>query len=79
MKKLFLFLIPFLFLFMACEEDEDTVPVQYCAQCVEVNTNYAADLFCSNQDAVNAYVLELTTWDPMYPDQDWYCETYINQ
>ena len=69
MKKLLLLCIPLMFLF-SCEEE--TV----CADCTEVNFGSIADTFCGTQSAVDDYVDIMTTYDPVYPNQDWVCSTY---
>ena len=71
MKQVLFFLCLIGFI-TSCEEQ------RYCAQCLEVNTGYYADEYCGTSIAVDAYIEELESYDPLYPDQDWTCDKLID-
>ncbi len=53
------------------------VKTNYCADCIEVNSGYSADLYCGNEATVDSYIDEMTTYDPNYPNQDWVCSKSV--
>jgi len=50
----------------------------YCATCVELNASYYATDYCGTSSSVDAYIDELESYDPLYPDQNWSCSKSLD-
>ena len=45
----------------------------FCASCYESSSGYYAAEYCGTSSSVDAYIDELESYDPNYPNQNWSC------
>ncbi len=50
----------------------------YCASCTEISSGFIADDYCGTSLSVDAYIIDLESYNPNYPDQVWVCDKWLD-